>query len=116
MNGFSNADESPGDADVEYLLPNNHGNEFKAIENSEKVGRVRYTLAYMGFLGFFLVYAMRINISVALVDMVKQDAKDNDVNNNCPVDDNNSVSYHPGKNQEQRESFYSIDEMSDGFP
>ena len=97
MNGFLNTDESPGDPDVEYLMPDCHRNEAKASHDSEKVGKVRYTLAYMGFLGFFLVYAMRINISVALVDMVEQDAKNDDVNGNCPVDDNNSVSYHPGK-------------------
>ena len=62
----------------------------------EKKGTVRFRVAYMGFLGFFLVYAMRINISVALVDMVEQDVKNDSMNDNCPVDEDNTTSYHSG--------------------
>ncbi len=54
----------------------------------------RYQLAFMGFLGFFLVYAMRISISVALVAMVKDTSDtDNDtVNEECPVRDQSNSS------------------------
>ena len=51
----------------------------------------------MGFLGFFLVYAMRINISVALVDMVEKQPENDTMNYNCPVDDDNGTSYHSGE-------------------
>ena len=95
MNGFLNTDESPEDSDVEHLQSKSYDNQEK--EQPEKVGHVRYTLAYMGFLGFFLIYAMRINISVALVDMVEQKPESNSVNDNCPVDKDNITSYHPGK-------------------
>ncbi|XP_063710306.1 sialin-like isoform X2 [Symsagittifera roscoffensis] len=45
----------------------------------------RSTLAYMGFLGFFLVYSMRINISVALLDMVDSESSNASLNENCPA-------------------------------
>ena len=45
----------------------------------------RSTLAYMGFLGFFLVYSMRINISVALLDMVDCESSNASLNENCPA-------------------------------
>lgn len=36
--------------------------------------KTRYTLGFLGFLGFALVYAMRVNLSVAIVSMVNQTA------------------------------------------
>ena len=40
----------------------------------------------MGFSGFLLVNAMRVNMSVALVDMVDSGEDDNSsTNENCPV-------------------------------
>lgn len=36
--------------------------------------KARYTLGFLGFLGFALVYAMRVNLSVAIVSMVNQTA------------------------------------------
>ncbi|XP_066586575.1 sialin isoform X2 [Prorops nasuta] len=47
--------------------------------------KARYTLGFLGFLGFALVYAMRVNLSVAIVSMVNQTAVpryDNDTTNN----------------------------------
>ncbi|XP_076634993.1 major facilitator superfamily transporter 10 [Colletes latitarsis] len=36
--------------------------------------KARYTLGFLGFLGFALVYAMRVNLSVAIISMVNQTA------------------------------------------
>ncbi|KAK3889501.1 hypothetical protein Pcinc_006473 [Petrolisthes cinctipes] len=47
----------------------------------------RHTLALMGFLGFSVIYAMRVNLSVAIVAMVKGDPNATHANNN---NDNNS--------------------------
>ena len=54
----------------------------------------RFQLVMMGFLGFFLVYSMRVNISVALVAMTFTESyDDNDtINENCPVRESNSSS------------------------
>ena len=58
-----------------------------------KVFSTRYKLAFMGFLGFFLLYSMRVNISVALVDMVKdRDTENSTINENCPDHSHNSSS------------------------
>lgn len=44
--------------------------------------KARYTLGFLGFLGFALVYAMRVNLSVAIVSMVNQTAIPHDDDNN----------------------------------
>ncbi|KAK0170800.1 hypothetical protein PV328_008598 [Microctonus aethiopoides] len=50
--------------------------------------KARYTLGFLGFLGFALVYAMRVNLSVAIVSMVNQtaypDDNGNDTSDVCP--------------------------------
>lgn len=50
--------------------------------------KARYTLGFLGFLGFALVYAMRVNLSVAIVSMVNQTAIPNTDDDNdtdiCP--------------------------------
>ncbi|XP_008047910.2 sialin-like, partial [Carlito syrichta] len=45
----------------------------------------RYTLAALAFFGFFVLYALRVNLSVALVDMVDSNttAKDNRTSKEC---------------------------------
>lgn len=50
--------------------------------------KARHTLGFLGFLGFALVYAMRVNLSVAIVSMVNQtaypDNNGNDTSDVCP--------------------------------
>lgn len=50
--------------------------------------KARHTLGFLGFLGFALVYAMRVNLSVAIVSMVNQTAiphtEENDTSDVCP--------------------------------
>ncbi len=46
----------------------------------------RYNLALLAFFGFFLLYALRVNLSVALVDMVEPNTSlaKNTTSNVCP--------------------------------
>uniref|UniRef100_A0A7N9ICV8 Solute carrier family 17 member 5 n=1 Tax=Macaca fascicularis TaxID=9541 RepID=A0A7N9ICV8_MACFA len=46
----------------------------------------RYNLAILAFFGFFIVYALRVNLSVALVDMVDSNTtlEDNRTSKACP--------------------------------
>lgn len=46
----------------------------------------RYNLALLACLGFFLLYALRVNLSVALVDMVEPNTSlaNNVTSNVCP--------------------------------
>lgn len=58
-------------------------------EDTRSWVKARYTLGFLGFLGFALVYAMRVNLSVAIVSMVNQTAiphsDDNDTTEGCPL-------------------------------
>lgn len=61
------------------------------VEDSRSWVKARYTFGFMGFLGFALVYAMRVNLSIAIVSMVNQTQTDDDngtTNNTdiCPRD------------------------------
>lgn len=57
------------------------GNDFFSLDgpaqlppDSKSCIKARWTLGFLGFLGFALVYAMRVNLSVAIVSMVNQTA------------------------------------------
>ena len=64
---------------------------------------MRYLIAFLGFLGFANVYAMRVNLSVAIVSMVNSSAiphvnastSDVCLSNNSTMQDNQVVSDHP---------------------
>nr|XP_054756776.1 sialin-like [Lytechinus pictus] len=51
----------------------------------------RHMLAFLGFLGFINVYAMRVNLSVALADMVNSTTEVNSTQISCPVNDSLSA-------------------------
>jgi len=51
----------------------------------------RHMLAFLAFLGFFNVYCLRVNLSVAMVDMVNS-AKKNISENECPDPDSSNSS------------------------
>lgn len=58
------------------------------LSDTKSCIKARYTLGFLGFLGFALVYAMRVNLSVAIVSMVNQTAfpsnDDDEINSTCP--------------------------------
>ncbi|XP_023307800.2 sialin isoform X2 [Lucilia cuprina] len=85
--------EGDGLLDTRTLITNNQDNDDDCIN-------ARTIFGLMGFFGFAVVYAMRVNLSVAIVAMVNQTAipydNDNGNNNNssdiimddtCPMDD-----------------------------
>lgn len=59
------------------------------VEDTKECLKSRHILGILGFLGFANVYAMRVNLSVAIVAMVNSTANPQPVSNNtfdfCPV-------------------------------
>ena len=54
--------------------------------------QARHALAVMAFLGFFNVYCLRVNLSVALVAMVNSTSSENSsTSDECPNDSGNST-------------------------
>ena len=54
--------------------------------------QARHALAVMAFLGFFNVYCLRVNLSVALVAMVNSTSSENsNTSDECPNDSSNST-------------------------
>ena len=56
----------------------------------------RHVMTFMAFLGFFNVYALRVNLSVALVAMVNQTVNDtgNVTSDECPGDGSANSTHH----------------------
>lgn len=78
------SEESPIiNSDIEHDVTSSHRNliENEPVEETTGWIRCRTILGIMGFLGFASVYAMRVNLSVAIVAMV---------NSTTPVPSNNS--------------------------
>ena len=70
------------------------------MEDTKHCLKARHVLGILGFLGFANVYAMRVNLSVAIVAMVNKtafpDVVDNNTVDHCPITDdrNNSEIIH----------------------
>lgn len=62
---------------------------FVTVEDTTDCLKARHVLGILGFLGFANVYAMRVNLSVAIVAMVNHTAfpeiPDNNTFDHCPV-------------------------------
>ncbi len=56
----------------------------------------RHVMTFMAFLGFFNVYALRVNLSVALVAMVNQTVNDtgNATSDECQGDSSANSTHH----------------------
>ncbi|XP_055370914.1 sialin [Condylostylus longicornis] len=71
-------------------------NDITPLVNNDDVGgifKTRYVFGFMGFLGFAVVYAMRVNLSVAIVAMVNQTAISHEnvtIEDVCPASSNTS--------------------------
>lgn len=85
-----NSDDSNYDEDEDELtriIP-------PTTEDTKKCMKTRYILGILGFLGFANVYAMRVNLSVAIVAMVNNSAIPQvnvSVVDVCPADNTNST-------------------------
>lgn len=77
-------------------------NMYVSVQDTSRCVKARYVMAFMGFLGFANVYAMRVNLSVAIVAMVNNTAipKVNDSNSNdvCDVEFTNQTTVQVGHN------------------
>ncbi|XP_063221587.1 sialin-like [Bacillus rossius redtenbacheri] len=85
-------------SDEELLVAPNSSRE--AVEDTTQWFKTRYALALMGFLGFANVYAMRVNLSVAIVTMVNNSAIPHDntssfVVDTCPIPIANETKVEP---------------------
>jgi hypothetical protein len=67
----------------------------RAVQDTSRCVKARYVMAFMGFLGFANVYAMRVNLSVAIVAMVNNTAipkvNDSDSNDVCTAEFTNQT-------------------------
>lgn len=67
-----------------YFISTVHPPGKNQIEDSSSCVKSRQIFGFLGFTGFALVYAMRVNLTVAIVSMVNQSAI-------IPPPDNNSI-------------------------
>jgi len=77
-------------------------NVYVSVQDTSRCVKARYVMAFMGFLGFANVYAMRVNLSVAIVAMVNNTAipkvNDSDSNDVCTAEFTNQTTVQVGHN------------------
>ena len=85
------------DDEKQSLLTSNVSSGRSSIDDKNcsffsKITSTRFQLAYLGFIGFMIVFAIRMCINVALVSMVADSSqKSSSVNDHCPT--RNTTSY-----------------------
>lgn len=88
----SNYDDAEDEDELTKIIPTD-------VEDTKDCMKSRHILGILGFLGFANVYAMRVNLSVAIVAMVNQTAFPQPTNNNtfdhCPINIVNSTIPQP---------------------
>lgn len=74
---------------------------FFSVEDAKTCLKARHILGIMGFLGFANVYAMRVNLSVAIVAMVNNTAfpppSNNDTFDHCTDPHENTTIHNVSK-------------------
>ncbi|XP_075242697.1 sialin-like [Convolutriloba macropyga] len=82
------------DSESQLLIPekSSTNTEYKNVTLISKLTSTRFHLAYLGFIGFFIVFAIRISINVAIVAMVKNSKKSSSTNSQCPL--RNSTAFY----------------------
>lgn len=79
--------DEEGDEQETPLL---HGDREKRVPRAPVCGSARYGLAFLSSYGFFVVYSLRVNLSVAMVDMLNntnQHTNTNHTGSVCPAHD-----------------------------
>ncbi|KAK3788190.1 hypothetical protein RRG08_020896 [Elysia crispata] len=74
------------------LPPCSTEDENKKLKNGSQCLAARHVLAFLAFLGFFNVYCLRVNLSVALVAMVNSTDDETNSTTECPDPNINSTS------------------------
>ncbi|XP_069462354.1 sialin isoform X2 [Ambystoma mexicanum] len=95
---YSEDSEPDNDYDVSPLLKEEGPQELPVITKSPLCCSTRYNLAVLALFGFFMLYALRVNLSVALVDMVERNTSivDNSTTSTCP-DRASTIAPHKSK-------------------
>ncbi|RXN01429.1 Sialin, partial [Acipenser ruthenus] len=83
--------------------------DFSSVFSAPACCSARYGLAVLSFFGFFVVYALRVNLSVALVEMVKTKVSSNSSSSMC------SHSSSPGVQHNTTASVYNWDSDTQGW-
>ncbi|KAG9350533.1 hypothetical protein JZ751_026899 [Albula glossodonta] len=83
MEDFSASDTETDD----YEHPLLHQTDSSKVEKAPACCSARYGLALLACYGFFVAYALRVNLSVAMVDMLNTNTSDNTSCSVCPRHD-----------------------------
>ncbi|XP_041107979.1 sialin isoform X2 [Polyodon spathula] len=102
---YSGSDSETDDNEYPLL----HSRSFAKVNKAPACCSARYGLATLSFFGFFMVYALRVNLSVALVEMVKTKVSSNSSSSVCPHSDS------PGVQHNTTASVYNWDSDTQGW-